>query len=482
MSSGSGISAAARERADAAKALLEHKYSQLRKDRFQRLTRKTDLERKMEDMKMAEADKEQLRSDLRRHEVEEMRALRKRYTRDDFDMLTKIGKGGFGDVWLVKDKRTGGIFAMKIMLKEAMVVKNRVSHVRAERDVLALSENPWVVSLEYSFQDSENLYLIMEYLAGGDLMGLLIREDTIPERDTRFYMAEAALAIQSVHDLGYIHRDLKPDNLLIGHDGHVKLTDLGLCKKVDVSPSFMMGSRPTRHLGSKGMVDASKFTLKQNREKYKRDRQLAYSTVGTPDYIAPEVLRGTGYGKEADWWSLGVIMYECICGYPPFYSEQPVHVCRKIVNHEKYLYFPSELASTVSPECVDFMKRLISKADTRLGKGGLEEIMHHPWMKSLDFNFLRKQSPPYPKYRKEPVSDIMTALSRLPSDSPETGALLRKLTSNFDDFEAEPSIKKPVTKSKRRDNKFIGYTFKRRQFKDSAEFMEEFSSSQKKLI
>lgn len=141
--------------------------------------------------------------------------VNKKLCRDDFESLAIIGRGAFGEVRLVrmKDHSTKEIYAMKSMLKENMIIKNQVSHIRAERDILTESENHWIVTLFYSFQDTQNLYMIMEYLPGGDLMGLLIKKDTFTEEETKFYVAEIALAISSVHALGYIHRDLKPDNM-----------------------------------------------------------------------------------------------------------------------------------------------------------------------------------------------------------------------------------------------------------------------------
>jgi hypothetical protein len=166
---------------------------------------------------------------------------KKKLCRDDFESLAIIGRGAFGEVRLVRRRNNdnptappGEIYAMKSMVKENMILKNQVSHLRAERNILTESEDSWIVTLFYSFQDSQNLYMVMEYLPGGDLMGLLIKKDTFTEAETCFYVAEIAMAISSVHALGYIHRDLKPDNILLDWRGHIKLTDLGLFKKIEV--------------------------------------------------------------------------------------------------------------------------------------------------------------------------------------------------------------------------------------------------------
>ena len=150
----------------------------------------------------------------------------------DFEPLTIIGKGAFGEVRVCRDKSTNELVAIKKMKKEDMHTKNQVLHIRSEKEVLSLAKSPWVVDLKSSFQDDSHLYLVMEYLPGGDLMTLLMKKDILTEDESRFYAAELVLAIESCHMLNCIHRDLKPDNVLIGKDGHIKLSDFGLCKKI----------------------------------------------------------------------------------------------------------------------------------------------------------------------------------------------------------------------------------------------------------
>ena len=183
----------------------------------------------------------------------------KKITVSDFETIAIIGRGAFGEVRVVRKRDTGRVYAMKIMRKSEMVKKGQVEHIRAERDVLALVDSHWIVKLHYSFQTADKLYLVMEFLQGGDFMTILMKFDTLSERDTAFYIAETALAIAEVHRLNYIHRDLKPDNILIDKDGHVKLSDFGLCKSVapkSVTQEQFAGKAPAGGLAP-GSVPAS---------------------------------------------------------------------------------------------------------------------------------------------------------------------------------------------------------------------------------
>eukprot|EP01046_Picozoa_sp_COSAG06_P032384 COSAG06_NODE_3233_length_5642_cov_3.121956_1_plen_348_part_00 len=225
----------------------------------------------------------------------------------DFDMLTIIGRGAFGEVRLVRKRDTGSIYAMKKLRKVDMVKKDQVAHVRAERDVLSQTRHDRVVKLYFSFQDVGYLYLIMEYLQGGDIMTLLMRRDVLPEAETRFYIAETVLALESVHELNYVHRDIKPDNIIIDNEGHIKLTDFGLCRSFE--PTFLTPTEAEQVHdgraaaaaaagggGGGGAVAAPPIGGGQEDEKEKQlswrrsKREKLFSTVGTPDYIAPEIL------------------------------------------------------------------------------------------------------------------------------------------------------------------------------------------------
>lgn len=234
-----------------------------------------------------------------RKETEYARLMRQRHCAEDFEPLAIIGRGAFGEVRIVREKATGEIQAMKKLKKSEMLRRGQVEHVKAERNVLVEVSSPYVMKLYYSFQDEEFLYLVTEYLPGGDMMTLLMRRDTLTERETQFYIAETVLALESIHKRGYIHRDIKPDNLLLDKFGHMKLADFGLCKSIKEAATEdlheMTGipeSTTERDLESQRMHSSSPGLMGRERIQMwqKSRRKLAYSTVGTPDYIAPEVL------------------------------------------------------------------------------------------------------------------------------------------------------------------------------------------------
>lgn len=358
----------------------------------ERETRRKDLEEYMEKMALSPSVKDEMRKNLEREEKKFAKSRRHRLGLSDYEKIKVIGRGAFGEVRVVRDKQTGDIFAMKIMKKSEMLKKNQVAHIRAERDVLALADNPWVVNLNYSFQDDKNLYLVMEFLQGGDLMTVLMDKDILSEDATRFYIAEIAMAILSVHRLNYVHRDLKPDNILLDTQGHIKLSDFGLCKAFDNGGSYLDQYKSVaKDAAGKDIKDsktAQSYAPKRKQWK-QRGRQLAYSTVGTPDYIAPEVFAQTGYGQECDWWSLGVIMYECLVGYPPFYAEDPMSTCRKIVNWKKTLVFPPE--ANLSEPAKDLISKLICDSTNRIS---FDQLKKHKFFEGIDWDNLRKMKAP----------------------------------------------------------------------------------------
>ena len=203
------------DKVNKAKVMLENYYNNLLQECEEREERYKKLEETMTSQGLTEQEKVERRQLHALKETEFLRLKRLKLTYNDFSPIKVIGKGAFGEVRLVQKKDTGHIYAMKILRKKDMLLKEQVAHVRAERDILAEAENQWVVKMFYSFQDSRNLYLVMEFLPGGDMMTLLIKKDTFSEEMTQFYVAETASAIDYIHKLGFIHRDIKPDNLLL---------------------------------------------------------------------------------------------------------------------------------------------------------------------------------------------------------------------------------------------------------------------------
>lgn len=223
-----GFPRSALDRAAAAKLRLEHHYKVTLQEAIERNQRRVEVEKRLQDEQSSQEKKNRQLQSLGRKESQYLRLRRTRLGLDDFVTVKVIGKGAFGEVRLVQACDTGKIYAMKTLRKSEMMKKDQLAHVKAERDVLAESDSPWVTQLYFSFQDTQYLYLIMEFLPGGDLMTMLIKYDTFSEPVTRFYMAEIVLALEAVHNLGFIHRDIKPDNILIDKDGHIKLSDFGL--------------------------------------------------------------------------------------------------------------------------------------------------------------------------------------------------------------------------------------------------------------
>ena len=279
-------------------------------------------------------------------------------------------------------------------------------------------------------------------------MTLLMEKDILSEDESRFYIAETILAVESVHKLNYIHRDLKPDNLLIGCDGHVKLSDFGLCKHVEIKPRNT--ERVNENIRQDGVGDnqetanaaAKNRNLPANkRGEYRRTRKLAFSTVGTPDYIAPEVFGQGGYNETVDWWSVGAILFEMLVGYPPFFSDEPSVTCQKILHWRKTLKIPTEV--NLSPHAIDVLKRFMCDADDRLGANGVDEIKAHPFFRDLDWENLRNKES---EYKPENVvgEEDCTRFDRFEEEEPW--------------FPVDDNSKR--AKKTRKDINFVGYTYK----------------------
>uniref|UniRef100_I1JB62 non-specific serine/threonine protein kinase n=1 Tax=Glycine max TaxID=3847 RepID=I1JB62_SOYBN len=436
-----------KQRVEAAKQYIENHYKKQMQSLQERKERRNMLEKKLADAEVSEEEQHNLLQHLEKKEREIMRLQRHKMGADDFEPLTMIGKGAFGEVRICREKATGHVYAMKKLKKSEMLRRGQVEHVKAERNLLAEVDSNCIVKLYCSFQDEEFLYLIMEYLPGGDMMTLLMRKDILTEDEARFYVGETVLAIESIHKHNYIHRDIKPDNLLLDRNGHMKLSDFGLCKPLDCSnlqeKDFSVGINRSGALQSDGRPAAPNRTQQEQLQHWQKNRRmLAYSTVGTPDYIAPEVLLKKGYGVECDWWSLGAIMYEMLVGYPPFYSDEPMLTCRKIVTWRTTLKFPEE--AKLSAEAKDLICRLLCNVEQRLGTKGADEIKAHPWFKGVEWDKLYQMQAAF-------IPEVNDELD----------------TQNFEKFEEGDKQTVPSSKAgpwrkmlPSKDINFVGYTYK----------------------
>uniref|UniRef100_A0A669DEP9 non-specific serine/threonine protein kinase n=1 Tax=Oreochromis niloticus TaxID=8128 RepID=A0A669DEP9_ORENI len=277
---------------------------------------------------------------------------------DDFDYLKLLGKGTFGKVILVREKASGKYYAMKILKKEVIIAKDEVAHTLTESRVLKNTRHPFLTSLKYSFQTKDRLCFVMEYVNGGELFFHLSRERVFSEERTRFYGAEIVSALDYLHSAKIVYRDLKLENLMLDKDGHIKITDFGLCKE--------------------GITDAA--TMK--------------TFCGTPEYLAPEVLEDNDYGRAVDWWGLGVVTYEMMCGRLPFYNQDHEKLFELILMED--IKFPR----TLSADAKSLLSGLLFKdPNKRLGGGpdDAKEIMRHSFFSGIDWQdvYDKKLVPPF---------------------------------------------------------------------------------------
>jgi len=287
---------------------------------------------------------------------------------DDFQQLKVIGRGGFGRVLLVRKKDTGKVYAMKILKKAVIAARGEIEHTRTERNVLSRLDHPFLAKLHWSFQTDENLYFIMDFINGGELFHHLSREKRFSEERAKFYAAEIISGMQYLHEAGVIYRDLKPENLLLGSTGHIVMTDFGLSKE--------------------GLHASNARTA---------------TFCGTPEYLAPEIIKGEEYTKAIDWWSVGTLIYEMLTGLPPFYTEDEENMYHKIMTAE--LVIPNHF----SPEVADIIKKFLARDPAeRLQEPS--KIRSHPWFTDIDWEKLEGMeiSPPFvPKVKSaEDVGNI----------------------------------------------------------------------------
>ncbi|KAK4054541.1 hypothetical protein OIV83_001035 [Microbotryomycetes sp. JL201] len=381
------------EKAAATKVYFETKYYRLLKQMPGRERRRALLEKELAQLNISDRHRNEARQAWLMSETEHLRQVRAKIGVESFVKLKTIGHGAFGVVSLVRDRNTGDLYAMKQIRKVDMLHKQQEAHIRAERDLLAqaASSTRWIVPLAYSFQDSDNLYLVLAYMCGGDMLSLLIERDTFPESMAKFYIAELLLAISETHRvLGAIHRDIKPDNILISSSGHILISDFGLATDfhwahdaayheqqrvellqrygIDVEDS---GFNPRAAQSSpfdveyQGKVSSNDETRRILTIRDRNRRNKAYSVVGTNNYMAVEVIRGLGYDQSCDWWSLGIILFEMLFGHPPFVSKNRQLTRQKILNWRTHLRFPT--APRISREAQDLISSLVCEPQDRLG-------------------------------------------------------------------------------------------------------------------
>uniref|UniRef100_A0A668A8M9 Rho-associated protein kinase 1 n=1 Tax=Myripristis murdjan TaxID=586833 RepID=A0A668A8M9_9TELE len=326
---------------------------------------------------------------------------------EDYEVVKVIGRGAFGEVQLVRHKATRKVYAMKLLSKFEMIKRSDSAFFWEERDIMAFANSAWVVQLFFAFQDDRYLYMVMEYMPGGDLVNLMSNYD-VPEKWARFYTAEVVLALDGIHAMGFIHRDVKPDNMLLDKAGHLKLADFGTCMKMNKD----------------GMVRCD-------------------TAVGTPDYISPEVLKSQGgdgyYGRECDWWSVGVFLYEMLVGDTPFYADSLVGTYSKIMNHKNALTFPDD--SDISKDAKNLICAFLTDREVRLGRNGVDEIKRHPFFKNDQWTW---------ENIRETAAPVVPELS---SDID---------TSNFDDIEEDRGEEEtfPIPKAFVGNQlPFVGFTY-----------------------
>ncbi|KAF1816091.1 Pkinase-domain-containing protein [Eremomyces bilateralis CBS 781.70] len=313
----------------------------------------------------------------------------------DFDQIKTLGTGTFARVWLTRwthphDERSAHqVYALKILHKVDVIRLKQVEHVRNERNVLAaVAGHPFITTLVASFQDEESLYMLLDYCPGGEVFSYLRRARRFNEPTSRFYAAEIVLILEYLHEKeGVAYRDLKPENILIDADGHLKLVDFGFAKTV--------GNRET------------------------------YTLCGTPEYLAPEVIRNTGHGCAVDWWAFGILIYEFLVGQPPFWDQNPMKIYEQII--EGNIRYPSAM----SPDARDLIAKLCT-VDTskRLGniRGRAAAVKAHPWFRGVDWDavFHRKMQGPIVPQLQGPAD-----------------------TRHFDEYEPEPEKQEVYTRELR---------------------------------
>mmetsp|Transcript_38275 Transcript_38275/g.51837 ORF Transcript_38275/g.51837 Transcript_38275/m.51837 type:complete len:360 (-) Transcript_38275:329-1408(-) len=312
-------------------------------------------------------------------------------TVDDFKLLKVLGKGSFGKVMLCQKKdegRNGPLYAMKTLKKAELLNRHQVEHTNTERQILQHIDHPFLTHIRFAFQTPDKLYMIIDYFSGGELFHWLKKKRRFSEKAARLYAAEITLALGCLHGHDVVYRDLKPENILLDEDGHLRLTDFGLSKKIE---------------------DSGTATF-----------------CGTPEYLAPEIIANRGHGMEVDWWSFGTLLHELMCGLPPFYDANMHVMYQKIQNQ------PLRQPSFLKENAKAFLRGLLTRdVSQRLGANGVEEVKASPFFDELDWDRV---------YNKDYVPELQPKL--------EGGKNSAKDASHFDaEFTNETAIDSVVTTS-----------------------------------
>ncbi|KAF8525089.1 AGC/NDR protein kinase [Hysterangium stoloniferum] len=341
-------------------------------------------------------------AELKSYTGRERVVLRRRRTKlkvDQFHIIAQVGQGGYGEVFLARKQESGEVCALKKMRKRTLFKMDEIRHVLVERDILTATKTPWLVSLLYAFQDREHVYLAMEYVPGGDFRTLLNNSGVLKEEYARFYITEMFAGVNELHQLGYIHRDLKPENFLVDGTGHVKLIDFGLATGA---------LNPKRIESLKIKLDKVKDSAIVHRSTMERrslyrsirqaDPRYADSIVGSPDYMAPEVLRGKPYTYSVDYWSLGCILFEFLAGFPPFSGGTPEETWTNLKNWTKVLRrpeydAPEDLLFNLTDVAWNAITSLISHSSTRYTS--MPQLKAHPFFATVSWDSLRSRDAPF---------------------------------------------------------------------------------------
>ena len=310
----------------------------------------------------------------------------------DFEKLKVLGKGSFGEVLLVKLKANGKYYAMKILIKKQVKLRHQEVHTKAERDLMVKINCPFIVNIKFAFQDNLKLYIITEFMQGGEMFFHLHKEKRFSNEKTRFYIIELVLAIEFLHNNKMLYRDLKPENIMVDATGHIKLTDFGLSKKV------------------------------------KRQKEKAFTICGTPQYLAPEILSDEGYDNSVDWWSLGCVMYEMLVGKAPFRIPKGSYLSADL--YRKKVTIPE----FVTPEAKDLISQLlVPNPKKRLGYGldGAKNIKEHAYFQGINWEdaWNRQLTPPFiPNLKGE--TDL-SYFDRMFTDEKIEGSKVSEVTSSI---------------------------------------------------